>query len=90
MGEIFKNPFEICFQLHCAISIDRRVITSNNYITKLIMDLSVARLRRKRIRDAIFCISRELVGGKQNLVFGHDRLIDVDRRRSIFRVVRYP
>lgn len=54
------------------------------------MDLSVARLRRKRIRDAIFCISRELVGGKQNLVFGHDRLIDVDRRRSIFRVVRYP
>lgn len=58
MGEIFKNPFEICFQLHCAISIDRRVITSNNYIIKLIMDLSVARLRRKRIRDAIFCISR--------------------------------
>lgn len=58
MGEIFKNSFKICFQLHCAISIDRRVITSNNYTIKLIMDLFIARLRRKRIRDAIFCISR--------------------------------
>lgn len=91
MGEILKIPFR--FVSYFALD---RVITSSHGIIELIMDLSVAKLSQRIPEpETRFVFRGNFPIGTGNgiwclVTIDSSTLIDRSRRRSIFRVVRYP